>query len=63
MRTFLATKSFFLAVLGFELRAWATPPVHFTLVILEMGSHELLPILAFQVARISGASHWCSRKC
>jgi hypothetical protein len=64
--------------LGFELRAsrlqsrccttWATPPVHFALVLLEMGvswtiflgwpQTEILPILASQVARITGVSHW-----
>jgi hypothetical protein len=64
---------FFLVGLGFEPRAlhlqsrhstaWATPPVHFALVILEMWSHELLAwaglrvillISASQVARITG---------
>jgi hypothetical protein len=64
--------------LGFELRAlslqsrhstaWATPPVHFALVILKMGSCELFPpgwpqitillISASQVAKIAGRSHW-----
>jgi hypothetical protein len=61
---------FFLVGLGFELwalrlpsrnsTAWATPPVHFALVILEMGYCglfawvvlELLGILASQVARM-----------
>jgi hypothetical protein len=68
----------FLVGLGFELRAlhlqsrsstaWATPLVHFALVILEIGIlvnnlPELaptltLPISASQVAGITGLSHW-----
>jgi hypothetical protein len=46
--------SLFLVGLGFELRAlglqsrlstaWTTPPVHFTLLILEMGSQELFAL-------------------
>jgi hypothetical protein len=47
--------------------AWTKPPVHFALVVLEMGSQELflswlasiLTILASQVAGITGVSHWC----
>jgi hypothetical protein len=46
------------------LYAWATPPVHFVLVILEMGSHDLfaqaglkLLISASQLVRIIGVSH------
>jgi hypothetical protein len=48
---------------------WATPPVHFVLVILEMVSRELFAWAglrlqsswsAFQVARIIGVSHWCT---
>jgi hypothetical protein len=69
---------FFLVGLGFELRAshlqsrhtisWATPPVHFALIILEMGVSwticpgwprtEILPISTYQVTRITGVSHW-----
>jgi hypothetical protein len=49
--------------------ALATPPVHFPLVILEMGvsqtscldwpQTEILPISASQEARITGMSHQC----
>jgi hypothetical protein len=72
-------RAFFnLVGMGFELRAlslqsrstiWATPPVHFALVILEMGVLQticldwpwtvILLISASQVARITGVSHWC----
>jgi hypothetical protein len=68
---------FFLMGLGFEIRdwclqsrcftTWATPPVHFGLVILELGvswtvclsdpQTLILPISASQVARIIGISH------
>jgi hypothetical protein len=63
--------------LGFELRhsnlqsscstAQATPPVHFSLVILEIGSHELfpwadlktmtLPISGSQITSITGVNY------
>jgi hypothetical protein len=64
---------FFLVGLTFELKtshlqsrcstAWAMLPVHFALVILEMGSCKLFPradllISVSQVARITGVSHW-----
>jgi hypothetical protein len=49
--------------------SWATPPVPFALVILEMGSQELFAQAGFkpwsswsqpsQVARITAVSHWC----
>jgi hypothetical protein len=65
--------------LGFELRAlslqsrcfttWATPPVHFALVILEMGvlstscpswlQTTILPISDSQIAKITGVSYQC----
>jgi hypothetical protein len=65
--------------LGFELGAsylqsrcsmtWATPPVYFALIILEIGISQtispgcpqttILPFSAFQVARIIGMNHWC----
>jgi hypothetical protein len=64
---------FFLAGLGFELRflylksrycsiTWATPPVHFALVILELFAQvdlrtAILQISASQVARITGMSY------
>jgi hypothetical protein len=74
---FFLSFSFLLVGLGFELRAlhlqsrcstaWATPPVHFALVILEMGVPwticpgwpwtVILPISTSQVARITGVSH------
>jgi hypothetical protein len=51
--------------------AEATPPVHFALVILEMGVSQtiyqgwpqtsILPILVSQGPRITGPSHWCQR--
>jgi hypothetical protein len=70
---------FFLVGLEFELRAlqlqsrysttYTTPPVHFALVILEMGvsgtiylgwpQTSILPISASQVASITGMSHRC----
>jgi hypothetical protein len=68
---------FFLVGLGFEVRAsclqsrhstaWAIPPVHFALVILEIGVSwglswpqiAILPISSSQVARITGVSHRC----
>jgi hypothetical protein len=49
--------------------AWATSPVHFSLVILEMGSCELFAQAGFetwssqsQPPRITGMSHWCLAK-
>jgi hypothetical protein len=45
--------------------AWSIPPIHFALLILEMGSHELFAqgwpetrISASQVARITSMSYW-----
>jgi hypothetical protein len=74
---------FVLMGLGFELRAsclqsrysttWATTPVHFALVILEMGVSQtislgwsqtmILLISASQVATITGVSHWHPASC
>jgi hypothetical protein len=72
---------FFFHGLGFELRTlwlqsrysttWTTSPVHFSLVVLEMGSHKLfawtglqpLPSSASQVSRITSVSHWWPATC
>jgi hypothetical protein len=74
---FFFSYSFFFSREGFEFRAlhlqskcstaWATPPVHFAMVILEMGSHKVFTKLAVNSypldlslpsSRIIGLSHW-----